>query len=88
MHEIDDRILQSWEACRRKDIWPYKTLLSMIVESDENQTRLLNEVIVETERIEPSERVELSHIIAKLEQNTTQSPRFIQHYVKQDIHLS
>ena len=73
MHKADDPISLPWEARRRNDIWAYGTLLSMIVqlEIDENQARLLHEVIEETRKIEPSERVELCHIIAKLEQNPT-----------------
>lgn len=69
MHEIDDPISLPWEARRRNDIWAYGKLLSMIaqLESDKNQARLLNEVIEETKKIEPSERVELCHIIVKLE---------------------
>lgn len=79
MHEMDDPISLPWEARRRNDIWAYGTLLSMIaqLESDENQARLLNHVIEETKKIEPSERVELCHIIAKLELNATSEPVFL-----------
>lgn len=68
MQEIDEPISLPWEARRCNDIWAYGTLLSMIAqfESDESQGRLLNEVIEQTKKKEPSERIELCHIIAKL----------------------
>lgn len=79
MHEMDDPISLPWEARRCNDIWAYGKLLSMIaqLESDEEQARLLNDVIEETTKIEPSERVELCHIIAKLEPNPTSEPVFL-----------
>ena len=57
MHEIDDSISLLWKACRRNNIWAYRMLLSIIaqLESDENQAKLLNEVIEETKKIEPNE---------------------------------
>lgn len=64
MDDMDDPVSLPWEARRRNDIWAYG-------ESDKNQASFLNRVIEETKRIEPSERVELCHIIAKLEQNPT-----------------
>lgn len=73
MHEMDDHFSLPWKVRRRNDIWAYGTLLWMIaqLESDGNQARLLNEIIEKTEKIEPSERVELCHPIANLEQNPT-----------------
>lgn len=73
MHEMDDHFSLPWKVRRRNDIWVYGTLLWMIaqLESDGNQARLLNEIIEKTEKIEPSERVELCHPIANLEQNPT-----------------
>lgn len=71
MREVHDPISLPWEARRRNDIWAYGMLLSMMVqfESDEENARLLHEVIEETRKEEPSERVELCHVIVKLEQN-------------------
>ena len=76
MHEVDDPISLPWEARRRSDIWAYGTLLSLIapLESNENQARLLHEVIGETTKIEPSERVGTCHIIAKLNRIQLQDP--------------
>jgi Protein kinase domain len=71
IREVDDPISLPWEARRRNDIWAYGMLLSMMVqfESNEEKARLLHEVIDETRKEEPSERVELCHVIVKLEQN-------------------
>lgn len=70
MRAVDDPISLPWEARRRNDIWAYGTLLSMMVqlESDEEKARVLHEVIADTRKEEPSERVELCHVIPKLEQ--------------------
>jgi serine/threonine protein kinase len=71
MREVHDPISLPWEARCRNDIWAYGTLLSMMVqlESDEEKARLLHEVIEETRKEEPNERVELCHVIRKFEQN-------------------
>ena len=71
MREVRDPISLPWEARRRNDIWAYGTLLSMMVqlERDEEKARLLHEVIEETRKEEPSERLELCHVIGKLEKN-------------------
>jgi tRNA A-37 threonylcarbamoyl transferase component Bud32 len=71
MREVRDPISLPWEARRRNDIWAYGTLLSMMVqlERDEEKARLLHEVIEETRKGEPSERLELCHVIRKLEKN-------------------
>lgn len=79
MHEVGDPISLPWEARRRNDIWAYRTLLSWKakLEKDENQARLLREVIEETTKIEPSERVNPYHITARFEQNPTSKSVFL-----------
>lgn len=71
MREVDDPVSLPWEARRRNDIWAYGTLLSMMVqfESDKKKAELLHQVIHETRKEQPSERVELCHVVVKLEQN-------------------
>ena len=71
MREVDDPISLPWENRRRNDIWAYGTLLGMMVqfEGDEKTAELLREVIKKTMKEEPSERMELCHVVDKLEQN-------------------
>ncbi|KAI9889131.1 MAG: hypothetical protein M1814_005793 [Vezdaea aestivalis] len=71
MREVDDPISLPWEDRRRNDIWAYGTLLGMMVqfEVDEKKAELLREVIKETTKKEPSERMELCHVVDELKQN-------------------
>ena len=70
MHEVDDPFSLPWDARRRNDIWAYGTLLSMMVqfESNEQNAKLLQEVIEATRTEEPCEQIELCHVIDKLGQ--------------------
>lgn len=79
MHKIDDSISLPWNVRCCNDIWAYGKLLSMIaqLEIDKEQARLLNDVIEEITKIEPSNRVKLCHIIAKLEFDLTSEPVFL-----------
>ena len=71
MREVDDPVSLPWEARRRNDIWAYGTLLSMMIQSecDKKEDELLHQIIHETRKEQPSERVELCHVIVKLEGN-------------------
>jgi serine/threonine protein kinase len=71
MREALDPISLPWEARRRNDIWAYGTLLLTMVqlERDNEKVRLLHEVIEETRKEEPGERLELCHVIRKLQNN-------------------
>lgn len=71
MREVDDPVSLPWEARRRNDIWAYGTLLSMMIQSecDKKEAELLHQIIHETRKGKPSERVEICHVVVTLERN-------------------
>lgn len=69
VREASDTVFLSWEVRCRNDIWAFGKVLSLLIqfENDSNKAELLHDVIQETTKGNPDERVQLCHVIRKLE---------------------